>query len=385
MFESVVKKRILTSLARIEHGSLLFTTPEGERLHFQGKKAGSQADIHVKDWRVLVNFSLKGDVGFADDYRNGFFHTSDLEKLLCFGLENGGALQQVLDGGWWHRQFSKFGYLTKRNTLKGSKKNIQAHYDLGNDFYQLWLDPTMTYSSGLFKHEGESLTQAQYNKYDRIIERLPENGRCLEIGCGWGGFANRLQAQRDFQYKGITLSKRQRDYAVGILPNEISVQLEDYRHQQGKYDAIVSIEMLEAVGVKYWPVYFQKIKSMLKPGGKALVQTITVADELYDSYAKSADMIRTYIFPGGMLPSKSILKQQLANAGLKCQDMFDFGDSYAKTLSQWLKNFNSVEQQLKATNFDEAFQRLWRFYLAGCVATFSSGRTDVIQMEITHA
>lgn len=385
MFEHLVKKSILKALQKIEYGEINITTPEGEALNFKGSKPGVKANIKIDDWRVMVNLGLKGGVGFANDYRQGYWHTSDLISLLSFGLQNNNVLQKFLAGSWLFKQFAKLAYLTKRNTLKGSQKNIQAHYDLGNDFYQLWLDPSMTYSSALFLDENEPLHEAQLNKYDRILNKIPDSGNLLEIGCGWGGFAKRLLQQSNYDYTGITLSHRQREYAMSTLPDSANVLLRDYRHQDGKYDVIVSIEMLEAVGEKYWPTYFKKIKSLLKPGGKALIQTIVIADDLFASYKQGADMIRSYIFPGGMLLSPSCLEKQITQAGLRCEQRFSFGESYDRTLQQWLGSFDQIQDRLSGMGYDKSFQRMWRFYLAACSATFSTKRTDVLQLEIVHA
>ena len=282
---------------------------------------------------------------------------------------------------------SKALYLFRKNSMKGSRKNISAHYDLGNDFYELWLDSTMTYSSALYKSEDESIETAQHNKYDRIISKLGTNsGNIIEIGCGWGGFAERALQQGDYGYKGITLSTEQHIYAQQRLNNsKANFVIEDYRIQQNKFDHIVSIEMFEAVGEKYWKTYFSKVKGLLAQKGKAVIQTITIADDMFETYRTSADMIRTYIFPGGMLPSKSVLNELTKNAELKCQDMFAFGQDYAKTLNIWLNKFNQNISPIKQLGYDDAFIRLWQFYLAGCVATFRTARTDVVQLELSHA
>jgi cyclopropane-fatty-acyl-phospholipid synthase len=386
MFDRLIKQRLLKSLNKTVHGSLTIELPDGEVLCFKGKQSGLNADIKLVDWRVVANVSIKGDVGFAEDYRDGFWSTTDLEKLISFGLQNDQLFQHYGNGGIIFKQLSKLLYLTKRNSLNGSKKNIQAHYDLGNDFYKLWLDPSMTYSSAIFNHPKQSLTEAQYQKYDRLISKFTiQKANILEIGCGWGGFAERA-VQKGHSVKCITLSNEQAAYAKNRLPDaNAQIVIEDYRKQEGKYDYIVSIEMLEAVGKRFWPVYFNKLKQLLKPGGKILLQTITIADDMFKQYTKNADMIRTFIFPGGMLPSERELNRQFKKNGLTCNDIYRFGQDYALTLRHWLQAFDNAYKDVKELGFDDGFIRLWRFYLAACSAGFDAGRINVVQMEITHA
>jgi cyclopropane-fatty-acyl-phospholipid synthase len=277
-------------------------------------------------------------------------------------------------------------YLLKLNSLKGSKKNIHAHYDLGNEFYKLWLDPTMTYSAAIYKDQNETLEQAQHNKYDRIVDCLDQkSGSLLEVGCGWGGFAERAQDKGDFGIKGITLSEEQHDYARDRLGQKADIVLEDYRHQNGKFDNLVSIEMFEAVGERYWPTYFNKIGDLLSKNGKAVIQTITMNEHDFPRYRRGGDFIRSYIFPGGMLPSPSRFREEAEKVGLKAGNEFYFGQDYATTLEHWLKDFEAKRDEVKALGFDDGFIRLWRFYLAACVAGFRTGRTDVMQVELAHA
>jgi cyclopropane-fatty-acyl-phospholipid synthase len=277
-------------------------------------------------------------------------------------------------------------YLFRLNTIKGSKKNIHAHYDLGNAFYSLWLDPSMTYSSALYQSEQDSLTQAQYNKYDRMLDCINhQSGRLLEVGCGWGGLAERAIHKGDYDIKGITLSEEQHDFAQARLGKDVKIVLEDYRHQTGLYDHIISIEMFEAVGERFWPTYFQKLKSLLAKNGKAVIQTITINEHDFPNYRKGGDFIRSFIFPGGMLPSVSRFKQEAEKAGLKAHEPYKFGHDYARTLETWLENFDKQKQQVRALGFDDGFIRLWRFYLAACAAGFRTNKTDVMQMELTHA
>ena len=281
----------------------------------------------------------------------------------------------------------KLSYLTKGNSLKQSTKNIYGHYDLGNDCYSLWLDETMTYSSVLYKDNNETIEQAQINKYSNITNTFDKKeGSILEVGCGWGGFAEVATNQGDYSVKGITLSTEQYDYAKNRLINKnAGIAIEDYRIQQGKYDYIVSIAMIEAVGKAYWNTYFAKLKSLLKPDGKIVIQSILIDDCIFDSYAKGTDMIRTFIFPGGFLPSLKQIDIKLKKVGLKCVNTKLFGKDYAKTLDIWDDNFITKENELIELGFDKRFQRMWRFYLTSCSAAFDHGKIDVAQLEIVHA
>jgi cyclopropane-fatty-acyl-phospholipid synthase len=359
--------------------------PNGNIYDFVGKNAGATADLLINDHKAITKFAMRGDIGFAEGYREGLWDSKDLSALLLFGLQNEDALDRYIYGSLLMRITSRFTSLLTRNTLKGSKKNIHAHYDLGNDFYSLWLDSSMTYSSAIFANESETLTSAQYRKYDRIIDRLNNSGNLLEIGCGWGGFAERAISKRDYDIKAITISKEQHEYATNRLKGHANISLEDYRLQSGKYANIVSIEMFEAVGEEFWPSYFAKIKSLLAFKGKALIQTITIKDQYFERYRKGGDAIRAFIFPGGMLPSPEKFIQSSNEAGLNVIDQFSFGNDYALTLKHWLRSFDSRYQDVKALGFDEKFIRMWRFYLTCCIASFTAGRINVMQMELRHA
>lgn len=386
MLNRLTKNQLLKALDGIEYGSFNLTTPEGEQYGFEGKKSGANASLRIHDWRVIRNLASKGDVGMAEDYRDGLWHSDDLAGLFTASLQNEDAFSSFIYGSPISRLMERLSYLTQLNTLKGSRKNIHAHYDLGNDFYALWLDPSMTYSSALFHSPQDSLQQAQANKNGRILDRLnAASGSILEVGCGWGGFAEQAMKQGDFDIKGITLSEQQHRFATERLKGNATIALEDYRHQQGLYDYLVSIEMFEAVGERYWPTYFQKLKSLLQTNGKAVVQTITIDEKYFEAYRKGGDMIRTFIFPGGMLPSHERFAAEAAKAGLKVADRHMFGQDYATTLQHWLTTFDSKEKQVKALGFDDGFIRLWRFYLASCIATFRVNRTNVMQVELQHA
>ena len=305
---------------------------------------------------------------------------------MTLGLENKAAMNRLVTGNRMYRIFAMMSYLLRLNTVKGSKKNIHAHYDLGNGFYELWLDPSMTYSSAYYKSDTETLIQAQHNKYNRMIDCMNTNsGRLLEIGCGWGGFAERAIDRGDFDIKGVTLSEEQHAYAQERLGQGANIALEDYRHQTGLYDRIISIEMFEAVGERYWSTYFEKVKALLTKDGKAVIQTITMNEDDFSSYRKGGDFIRSYIFPGGMLPSVSRFRQEAAKAGLKCDNEFMFGQDYGQTLEVWLHNFDTQKQKIQNLGFDDGFIRLWRFYLAACAAAFRTEQTNVMQVELAHA
>jgi len=386
MFAQMASDQFFKRLDSIESGKLVLTTPDGKTRTFEGRTEGEHASIELHDWSVITNLVRKGDIGFADDYRAGRWETNDLTALTTLGLRNRKAMNQLITGTSFSRAMSVLSYLFRLNSVKGSKKNIHAHYDLGNDFYSLWLDPSMTYSSALYKNKDEDLTTAQHNKYDRIVDCLDkDSGSLLEIGCGWGGFSERAQGRGDFDVKGITLSEEQHEYARKRLGNSANIALEDYRHQDGKFDNIVSIEMFEAVGERYWPTYFSKVGSLLRPNGKAVIQTITMNEDDFPVYRRGGDFIRSFIFPGGMLPSASRFREEVENVGMKTGEEFYFGQDYARTLLLWLENFDAKKKDVQALGFDEGFIRLWRFYLAACAAGFRTGRTDVMQVELSHA
>jgi cyclopropane-fatty-acyl-phospholipid synthase len=386
MIKNLASDQLFRRLDQLDTGTLKLTTPDGKTQVFSGKKPGETVSMELRDWRVISNMIQKGDIGFAEDYRAGHWDTDDLTALATFGLVNRRAFDRLVIGNKFSRAFSMLLYLLRLNSLKGSKKNIHAHYDLGNQFYKLWLDPSMTYSAAIFKDQNDSLEKAQYNKYDRILDCLSQkSGSLLEVGCGWGGFAERSQSIGDYDFKGITLSQEQHDYARQRLGSRAHIALEDYRHQTGKFDNIVSIEMFEAVGERYWPTYFEKIGHLLNKNGKAVIQTITINEQDFPRYRTGGDFIRSYIFPGGMLPSPSRFRAEVHKAGLKCGNEFYFGQDYARTLEQWLCDFDQKRNQVKELGFDDGFIRLWRFYLAACVAGFRAGRTDVMQVELSHA
>ncbi|HRJ13097.1 MAG TPA: cyclopropane-fatty-acyl-phospholipid synthase family protein [Alphaproteobacteria bacterium] len=360
-------------------------TPDGRCYSFAGANPGANAQMQLHRWDVITAMARRGDAGLAESYSYGGWDSPDPAALFLFGLQNQESLNDYIYGSMLGRLAARAAYFFNRNTISGSRKNIVSHYDLGNNFYALWLDPTMTYSSAIFANENEPLAQAQHNKYDRILDRLQPSGSLLEIGCGWGGFAERAVERGDYRIKGLTISDAQHEFASARLGQKAQIALEDYRTQSGKYDQLVSIEMFEAVGEKFWPVYFEKVKSLLADKGRAMIQTITIADEWFESYRRGGDAIRTYIFPGGMLPSPERFQAAAQQAGLRVADRYAFGQDYARTLSHWLDNFEARLGDVRALGFDEKFIRMWRFYLTCCIAAFRHGRTDVMQWELQHA
>ena len=385
MLEKIASNQLFRALDNLESGQLELTTPDGKTRMFSGRTPGEKAKIELHDWRVVSNLMQRGDIGFAEDYRAGLWESNDLTALTSLGLKNRQAMGRMVAGHTIFRKISNLSYMLRLNTLKGSKKNVGAHYDLGNDFYKLWLDPTMTYSSAIFEKD-DDLTQAQNRKYDRILERLQKpSGRVLEVGCGWGGFADRALQKGDYSIKGVTLSEEQHDYARDRLRDKSAeIVLQDYRHQSGKFNHLVSIEMFEAVGERYWSTYFAKLKDLLAHDGRAVIQTITMNENDFPRYSKGGDFIRSYIFPGGMLPSPSRFNAEAQKAGLQVCDTFKFGLDYARTLELWLVQFDQKIEKIKALGYDESFIRLWRFYLSACAAGFKTGRTDVMQVELRH-
>ena len=388
MYNKWIIDTVLKKLDTLSHGQLTLVTPDGKTRTFVGKQDGDTATLHMHDWSVIPNIVKRGDIGFAEGYRQGKWSTDNLVGLLTLGLVNRTALDAVIAGRKWSRTLAALSYMLRVNTLRGSRKNIHAHYDLGNSFYKLWLDSTMTYSSAMYNNADDDLSTAQRNKYNRIVQQMDTpSGKVLEIGSGWGGFAEHALQQGDFDIKGITLSTEQLAYSQQRLQpyKTAHMALEDYRLQQGTFDRIVSIEMFEAVGEKFWSTYFQKLQSLLKSNGRAVIQVITMNDKDFPRYRKGGDFIRSYIFPGGMLPSPSKFSEHARKADLHCENIYCFGQHYARTLQTWLNNFDARHSQILQLGFDEGFMRLWRFYLAGCIAGFKTGRTDVMQVDLVHA
>jgi cyclopropane-fatty-acyl-phospholipid synthase len=371
---------VLRTLERLEHGRLDVSLPGGRRRAF-GEAGPATADLEVRSLRAFGRVLRGGDIGFAEGYLEGEWTTSHLPRLLTLLAANREPLERPMRGGLLGRLLHRLLDLSRANTRAGSRRNIAAHYDLGNDFYALWLDRGMTYSSALFGGDpGRSLEQAQHAKLARALERLSPGGegRVLEIGCGWGSFAE-LAAARGYRLTGLTLSRAQLAYARARLDGRARLELRDYRDERGRYDAVASIEMIEAVGERWWPAYFAKIAEVLPRGGRALVQAIVIRDELFERYRRGSDFIRRYVFPGGMLPSPGRIAAEAGRAGLEVADRFAFGRDYAHTLALWRQRFLARWPEASALGYDERFRRLWEFYLAYCEAGFTTGSTDVVQ------
>ena len=387
----IAARFVLKALERLSVGQLTLRLPDGTQRVFGARDAEPHAQLDIKDWHFFRRVLLDGDIGFAEAYMEGFCDSPDLPGLIALLAENEKALGQIAQPNVLHRLMLRLMHLRRQNSRKGSRKNIHAHYDLGNEFYGLWLDPTMTYSSALYAGtEGKPLEAAQTAKYERILEQIgaKQGDSILEIGCGWGGFAE-TAARRGMKVTGVTISQRQLDYARDRLQraglgDRVDLQFRDYRDIEGRYDHIVSIEMVEAVGERYWPDYFSALRRHVAPGGSALVQAIVIADDMFDSYRRHPDFIQTYVFPGGMLLSPESLREQCRLAGLKVAELYSFGLDYARTLETWLGRFDRVADQVARLGFDERFRRMWRYYLAYCAACFSTRRTDVLQAHFRH-
>jgi cyclopropane-fatty-acyl-phospholipid synthase len=382
---SYIEKSWRRALGSLEYGTLEFIAPNGEVSISKGAQPGPSARFHIHDWNVLRRIMARGDIGLGEEYIAGSWDTDSVERLVGLFLLNLDHFSDFSDGNIINRLcFVIHNALVRRNSISGSARNIQDHYDVGNDFYSLWLDKSMTYSSALYDGTAD-LYCAQQNKYERILSKFTnKKADVLEIGCGWGGFAERAAAD-NHNVTGLTISPAQHKFATDRLKGGADIRLEDYRKSKGSFDNIVSIEMFEAVGEHYWPAYFATIAERLKRGGRAIIQTITIRDELFAGYRTRSDFVRHYVFPGGMLPSLARFREEAEKAGLKFASAFGFGKDYARTLREWLVRMQSVESEIKALGHDQQFLRNWEFYLGICAATFEVARTDVVQVELVNA
>jgi len=370
-------------LESLEHGRLEIVMPDGSCTVFG--EGGSGVELHVRDQAMFGRVLARGDIGLAEAYLDGLWDASDITALLALLANNRKTLSRAIYGSWRRLFAARIRHWLNRNSRAGSKRNIMAHYDLGNDFYRLWLDESMTYSSALYRPQDDgTLFSAQQAKYARILERLrvPEGGRILEIGCGWGGFAE-MATQAGLGVTGLTLSPAQLLWAQRRVP-QADLRLQDYRDVQERFDGIVSIEMFEAVGEQWWPAYFAAVARALEPGGRAVIQSIVIRDDLFAAYRRGTDFIQQYIFPGGMLPSPSAFRAAAQAQGLRVTDEFAFGRDYGRTLAEWREAFEAQWPRIAAQGFDETFRRLWRFYLSYCEAGFLAGNIDVLQFELAH-
>jgi len=387
--DSAIEKLFVHLFKQAKFGSLHVTTPSGHVHRFTGPNPGPTADFHIHDWKSIRYSLMRGDIGFGEAYIENLWSSNDLGTLFHYMVLNFEPLEKVVNGHRWVQQIFRFVNWMRRNTKRNSKLNIRSHYDVGNDFYKLWLDETMTYSSALYEGQERTLAEAQHAKYGRILGKLQGLEHILEIGCGWGGFAEDAM-RAGHRLTGLTLSPSQLEFAQNRMQrcgfeDRAKLKLVDYRDETGSYDAIVSIEMFEAVGEQYWPVYFKAVKERLKQGGRAVIQTITIDDAHFEGYRARSDFIRHYTFPGGLLPSIEKLREQIAAAGLQINEIYAFGLDYAKTLEEWLQRIDAREADILSLGYTEAFLRSWRFYIGCCIGAFRAGRTDVVQLDITHA
>jgi cyclopropane-fatty-acyl-phospholipid synthase len=385
--EAQLLRRLLPGL---ESGQITIGAPAGNRIVLRGRRPGPTATVVLHRWRALRRLLLGGDLGFAEAYIDGDWSSPDLPGLLDLVARNAAAVDRKLRGASPARLFHRLRHLLNANTPRGSRRNISFHYDLGNAFYALWLDPQMIYSSALYRDDGQTLEQAQEAKLDRIVELLSpaEGDDILEIGCGWGALALRLAGNGN-RVTGLTLSTEQltwaRDRARQTDAGDCCVfELKDYRRATGRFDRIVSIEMLEAVGERYWPTYFGKLRELLAPHGTAVIQVITIDENRFEHYRRNPDFIQRHVFPGGMLPTKSAIARQAAAAGLEVVDRETFGDSYARTLDEWRGRFLHAWPTIQHLGADASFRRLWDYYLCYCAAGFRAGAIDVGLYTLRH-
>ena len=394
-------RAVFALLGRLRHGTLDLRLPDGSAAHFGSHVDGEpRAVLRLRNWKPCAQALRKGDIGFAESFIAGDWDSPDLPALLGLLIANRDDIEAIIYGHWWGALLYRARHLLQRNSRRGSRRNIHAHYDLGNAFYALWLDPSMNYSSAWFEgerrgDEADDLVAAQQAKMRRALAEcaVQPGQRVLEIGCGWGALAELCAREAGARVTGVTLSTEQLAFARARLdkaglPGDL--RLQDYRELArtegvGGFDAVVSIEMFEAVGREYWPSFFETVRRQLKPGGRACVQSITIRDDLFDRYVGSTDFIQQYIFPGGLLPSCREFRAAAAKAGLAVATELDFGLDYAETVRRWRASFRAAETAVRGLGFDTRFIRTWDFYLAYCEAAFAAGNTSVVQFTLQHA
>ena len=389
-------RAVLKLLLRLKHGTLMLKLPDGSVQRF-GNGESPMASLHLLNWNVCSAALKSGDIGFAESFIAGDWTTPHLTELLRVLIINRKEVDDMIYGTWLGRFVYRIKHLLNRNTKANSQKNIHAHYDLGNAFYELWLDGTMNYSSAIFQTPETSMKDAQHAKVRRALRmaRVQPGDRVLEIGCGWGALAEAATKEFDASVVGVTLSTEQLEWAQKRMLREgvaerADLRLQDYRDigkttRDEPFDAICSIEMVEAVGQAYWPEYFQTVARLLKPGGYACIQSIVIADDLFDRYIGSTDFIQQYIFPGGCLPCPKEFRAQARAAGFEVVDEFSFGQDYARTLQLWRDDFMAQESHVLQLGFDRRFIRIWEFYLCYCEAAFTEANTDVVQYTLRKA
>ncbi len=377
-------------LQGMQRGRIDIALPDGRVFRVEGREPGQAARIDVRHPGLFARVAREGELGFCEAFLDGWWDTPDLQVLLDVLLTSSDWVDRSHHPAarlmaLWQR----FNHWLNRNTRTQARRNIAAHYDLGNAFYSRWLDETMTYSSAIFAHPADSLAEAQTRKYASVCDLvgIAPGSHVLEIGCGWGGFAEFAARERGARVTGLTISREQHDFArermfKAGLSGRVEIVLRDYRDERGSYDGIASIEMFEAVGEQYWPAYFDTVRDRLKPGASATIQVITVPDLMYPTYRKTTDFIQKYIFPGGMLPSPTVLTAQIERARLRQIGALTFGESYSETLRRWHEAFNAAWAEIAPLGFDERFRRMWTFYLTSCAAAFRTGTTDVAQVTM---
>ena len=382
---------LLAILSNLHCGRLTLTLPDGSQHQFSGAMSGPDSDLTIHTESALRRLLHDGKMGFCEAFMDGEASSQSLPTLIELAVLHDKYLENALKTNIFRQAGLRLFHMLRRNNKLGSAKNIAHHYDIGNSFYQAWLDPTMTYSSGVFDSETDDLITAQLNKYKRLAELadIQPGDRVLEIGCGWGGFAKFVSQHIGAHVTGITISQAQLAYAKASLAeaglqNKVDLKLMDYRDLQGRFDKIVSIEMFEAVGQAYWPVYFDTISRMLKSGGRAVIQSITIDHDAFQSYRDQPDFIQRYIFPGGMLPSMPMLQTPVAQAGLELVAENGYASDYARTLQEWRARFLAAWPSLAGDKFDNRFKRMWELYLAYCEGGFRAGMIDVKQILLMH-
>lgn len=382
---------LLALFSRLKYGRLDVVLPDGTKHRFEGAVSGPQAEMTINDMGAVSRIMADGKMGFCEAVMEGEIDSPCMSNLIELAVLHDAMLSKEMTATIWRRFGLRLYHGMRRNSKSGAAKNISYHYDLGNEFYAAWLDRTMTYSSAVFDNESDDLATAQTNKYRRLADLadIQPGDHVLEIGCGWGGFAKYAIEERGARVTGITISREQHDFAKqrlaeAGLAGRGDVKLIDYRDLDGKFDKIVSIEMFEAVGQAYWQTYFNAVASLLKSGGRAALQAITIEDEAFEEYRREPDFIQRYIFPGGMLPSMPKLEQPVAEAGLKLVDERGFGLDYARTLAEWRERFQQAWPQLAKDRFDTRFKRMWELYLSYCEGGFRAGMIDVKHLVYMH-
>ena len=376
---------------RINRGRLDFVLPDGRVFRAEGPRPGPVAVMQIHNPDSFTRLIREGDLGFSEAYLEGWWSSPDLQAFMDFIHHDNEVLYDGFPGMGFVRAYERLRHWMNRNSRRQARRNISYHYDLGNEFYRLWLDDTMTYSSALFRTGQESLEKAQIAKYASMVDQMgvKPGDRVLEIGCGWGGFAEYAAKERGLRVTGLTISEEQLNYARERIEKEnlsdmVEFRLQDYRDERGTYDGIASIEMFEAVGQKYWPIYFKTVRDRLRPGAQATLQIITVEDRRWETYRKGVDFVQKYIFPGGMLPSPAALRTEIEQAGLRVARSVAFGQSYSQTLRRWHDTFNAKWDRISGLGFDDRFRRMWNFYLTSCAGAFQSGNCDVIQITVAR-